>query len=313
MDVRAALDELRRRWPEAATVAVLRDGNARRNTVLRVDLGGVPAVLKVAAAGTLAVERAALAHLGEGLADGEGWVVAPDHGDPEDPGEDALLAAWGTALGRLHERTAGFRWEGDGPNVDVDHAVYRWRRGLQRLPANLGALGVHLHGRAERELHGVARILSAPAARVLTHGDAGPPNGIFRDGEVRLLDWEVAGPRHRAFDWFPVVQCWLRAEPRSWSASAEARFRSAYLAEHPAAEPDLDRGLAAVAVAWAGVAALTVPARLAADAGRGAMGHRRRIAGAIAEASRRADMHIPALARELGRASDRLVARGWGR
>ena len=109
------------------------------------------------------------------------------------------------------------------------------------------------------------------------------------------------------------TQRWLRAEPRAWSATAEARFRSAYLAEHPAAEADLERALAAVAVAWAGVAALTLPARLVADAGSGGMGHRRRIAGAIEEAARRADAHLPGVARELGRASDRLAARGWGR
>lgn len=313
MDVRAALDELRRSWPDAALLSAIREGEGRRNALHRVELGGARAVLKVAARGTLAIERTVLGRLGEGLAAGDGWLVVADHGEAEDADDDTLLTAWGRALGRLHERTAGFRWEGPCPPVDVDHAVYRWRRGIARLPASLGAVGVRLHARAERELQGVVRILSAPGACVLTHGDAGPPNGIFRGGEVRLVDWEVAGPRHRAFDWFPVVQRWLRADPRAWSPAAEGRFRSAYLAEHPAAEADLDRQLAAVAVAWAAVAALTLPARLVADGRSGSMGHRRRIAGAVGEAAERAEAHLPAIARELRRASDRLVARGWAR
>lgn len=314
MDVGEVLQELRRRWPGAATVAVLRDGKGRRNAVHRVDLGGARAVLKVARVGSLAVERAVAEHLGAALATGPGWLLLPDHGDGEEAPEDVALAAWGAAIGELHARTAGFRWTGDGPPVDVDHAVYRWRRGLDRLPVSLASLGVRLHRAALREADEVAGRLGDPEHRALTHGDAGPPNGILRGGRVVLLDWEVAGPRHRAFDWFPAVQRWLRAEPREWSAAAEAGFRDGYLIACPRAEEGLDAGVAAAAVAWASVAALTLPARLVCDAdGGGGVGHRRRIHGAIAEAALRCDGRLPALSGELGRAADRLAARGWGR
>jgi hypothetical protein len=309
----AVLETLRLQAPELSLIEPIRVGPERRNAVWRVAFGAGTAVLKVAHGGSLAIERAALAALGglhapSLLAGGEGWLLAEDLGATETPAPVVALGAIGAALGAIHAATRGFAWE--QPPVDVDHAIFRWSRGLATFAEHVSACDIRLCGASIRDLGRVERLLSRPRQRrVLTNGDPGPMNAIFREGRAILVDWEVAGPRHPALDWFPAVQHRLRADPRPVTVEEERAFGDGYRRSNPDAGGADE--VAAAAIAWAAVAALTLPARLDGDRVQGTVGHRWRIATAIGEASRRSSGAFPALSRDLGRVARALGDR-WG-
>lgn len=211
------------------------------------------------------------------LAVGEDTLVLDDLGDGghladlllgTDPQAAADgVAAWGTAIGRLHRATRGMSAGFDAALAGQAARVGRPTPAADPTPAvladaatslaeQLPALGVQADPAALDELRGIDDLLGGGAgARTLTPSDACPDNNAFTADGLVLLDYESAQWRHVAWDaaylLTPWPSCWCSWQvPSAVSATALAAWRAAADLDH-VATAGFDADLRAVRAGWA--------------------------------------------------------------
>lgn len=140
-------------------------------------------------------------------------------------------------LGRLHARTAGqletYRTirRGLDPNWDDALSHKTSLDGLKGVTAAIAEVGVPITQAFEAELERLRAKVSRPGPwLVFGHGDPCPDNWFEIGGQLRLIDFEFAGPQHALLDGsyahLPFPTCWCcGALPAELSLELEWAYR----------------------------------------------------------------------------------------
>lgn len=173
--------------------------------------------------------------------DGPAVTVLEDLGDPGSladlllaRGADAPrragegLVAWATAIGRLQHRTHGRGEEfatALGPGLRADAVAEEVEEAPTGLAALVAAHDLPWSDAVPAAFAEAVAPLTDPADAVLSPGDACPDNNLLAEDGARLLDFEYAQVRHRAWDAaylrVPWPSCWC-----AWQVPADHAHRA---------------------------------------------------------------------------------------
>lgn len=184
-------------------------------------------------------------------------------GADQQQAEAALLGANGV-LGHLHGATIGraaafqhYRSRSGAEGVSR-HPVHKLQETLTTLPDLLDAHGVRPTTAVRADIEAACALIREPGPFLcLTHGDAAPGNILFRDGNVRLVDFEASDFRHALADGsFACIRylysVWARQVPADIRHRCLTAYRASLIPACPAAADDqlFGHGLVACSAAW---------------------------------------------------------------
>ncbi|MDQ3657949.1 MAG: phosphotransferase, partial [Chloroflexota bacterium] len=191
----------------------------------------------------------------------------------------ATLVSLAASTGLVHAATRTIE---DATWNESGQFIQGLDRPWDRLAAEAARLAFPDPSSAASDVARLAAAIQDPRWRTLTHGDLTPANALVGDGLVRLIDFEVAGPRHALLDGamlrlsFPQYGRWS-ALPEDVVGAMDDAYRTELAKGVPLAEDDIAYGqaMAAGCAAWA-IVRLSRLGVIAADDQDGEVKRRRR-------------------------------------
>lgn len=208
---------------------------------------------------------------------------------------EAALVGFNRAIGHLNGATIGraaaFQRHRSrrGTEAVSRHPVHKLLESLTDLPELLDAHDVHPTRAVRADVEAACAAIREPGPFLcLTHGDVAPGNILFRDGDVRLVDFEASDFRHALSDGsFACIRylysVWARRVPADLRRRSLSAYRDSLIPDCPAAADDelFGHGLVACSAGWLAAMCRHLPSVADTDRKWGRSTIRQRIAAMI--------------------------------